>query len=61
MNLLDAPLDQGNSNERDEITAKWKDKPQDELLKAKVESDLYIKTLERQKDELRNEDRKSVV
>jgi len=55
MNLLDAPADQGNSNERDEITAKWKDKPQDELLKAKVESDLYIRTLERQKDELRND------
>lgn len=53
MNLLDAPLDQGNSNEREEILAKWKDKPAEEVLKAKVESDLYIKTLERQKDELR--------
>lgn len=39
--------------ERDEILNKWKDKPQEELLKAKVESDLYIKTLEKQKDELR--------
>ena len=55
MNLLDAPVDQGNSNERDEFTAKWKDKPHDELLKAKVDSDIYIKTLERQKDELRND------
>lgn len=38
---------------RDELTAKWKDKPAEELLKAKVEADLYIKTLEKQKDELR--------
>lgn len=39
--------------DRDEILNKWKDKPAEELLKAKVESDLYIKTLEKQKDELR--------
>jgi hypothetical protein len=40
---------------RAEIEAKWKDKPLDEVLKAKIESDLYIKTLERQKDELRTD------
>lgn len=40
---------------RDELTKKWKDKPLEELLKAKVESDLYVKTLERQKDELRED------
>lgn len=40
---------------RDEIANKWKDKPLEEVLKAKVDSDLYIKTLERQKDELRND------
>ncbi len=52
MNLLDGET---NTNERDEILAKWKDKPLEELLKAKVESDLYIKTLEKQKDELRDD------
>src|SRR5437868_7137835 len=52
MNLLTPPADQ-QVNERDELTAKWKDKPLEELLKAKVESDLYIKTLKKQKDELR--------
>jgi hypothetical protein len=53
MDLLD---NTGNDqNERDEILNKWKDKTPEELLKAKVESDLYIKTLERQKDEFRND------
>lgn len=42
-------------NLREELTNKWKDKPLEELLKAKVESDLYIKTLEKQKDELRSD------
>src|SRR5882762_396010 len=42
-------------NERDEIAAKWKDKPLEELLKAKIDSDLYIKTIERQKDEMRDD------
>lgn len=41
--------------EREELVNKWKDKSADELLAAKVESDLYIKTLERQKDELRED------
>lgn len=40
---------------RDELTAKWKDKSPEEVLKAKVEADLYIKTLEKQKDELRTD------
>ena len=53
MNLLDTPADQ--PDEREEILNKWKDKPLEEVLKAKIESDLYIKTLERQKDELRND------
>jgi len=52
MNLLDG-ADQ--PDERAEILNKWKDKPLEELLKAKVESDLYIKTLEKQKDELRDD------
>jgi hypothetical protein len=41
---------------RQEIEQKWKEKFPDapaELLEAKINSDLYIKTLERQKDELR--------
>lgn len=50
--LFDVPPTNDTSL-RDELTLKWKDKPADELLKAKVESDLYIKSLERQKDELR--------
>jgi len=52
-NIFDAPDPEAAA--RDEITSKWKDKPVEELLKAKVESDLYIKTLERQKDELRED------
>lgn len=44
-----------NDPMREELTAKWKDKPLEEVLKAKIESDLYIKTLERQKDELRTD------
>lgn len=41
-----------NSNDRDSIIAKWKDKPQEELLAAKAESDLYIKTLTARLDEV---------
>lgn len=40
------------------LTTKWKEKfPQadEELIRSKVDSDLYIKTLERQKDELRTD------
>lgn len=49
MNLLDGadqPVDA-----RDEILAKWKDKPIEEVLKAKVEADLHISNLEREKAE----------
>jgi hypothetical protein len=51
MNLLDA-LDPAASD-RDDLLSKWKDKPADEVLKAKVEADLHIKALEREKAELR--------
>jgi len=55
-NLFEAlPADPQDVSLREEITNKWKDKPIEELLKAKVESDLYIKSLERQKDELRDD------
>ena len=52
-NLFEAP-DQ-DASLREELLAKWKDKPLEDVLKAKVESDLYIKTLEKQKDELRKD------
>jgi hypothetical protein len=39
-------------DERSELLQKWSDKTKEELLEAKINSDLYIKTLERQKDEL---------
>lgn len=58
MTDLFTPPDQGDSILRTELTAKWKEKFPDappELLETKVESDLYIKTLERQKDEMRND------
>lgn len=41
--------------ERDALIAKWKDKPADEVLNAKVESDLYIKTLTARMDEVKND------
>lgn len=41
--------------DRAELLNKWKDKSAEELLKAKIDSDLYIRTLERQKDELRED------
>ncbi len=54
MNLLDgADQTPDTTNEREAIIQKWKDKPVEDLLNAKAESDLYVKTLERQKDELR--------
>src|SRR6185312_4472040 len=41
---------------RQQLTTKWKEKfptADDELIKSKVDSDIYVKMLERQKDELR--------
>lgn len=55
MNLLEAPVDHDETNLRDELTAKWADKSKEEILKAKVDSDIYIKSIERQKDELRTD------
>lgn len=47
-------LDQVNNDaDRDAIIAKWKDKPADELLNAKAESDLYIKSLTTRLDDLK--------
>lgn len=52
--LLD-PVIPDNTNERDELYAKWKDKPLEEVLKAKVESDLFIKTQNARLDDLRTD------
>lgn len=53
MNLLEG--DDQTPNEREEILLKWKDKSKEEILEAKAESDLYIKTILKQKDELRED------
>lgn len=57
MTDLFTPTDQVEPD-REALTAKWKEKFPEappELIETKVESDLYIKTLERQKDEMRND------
>jgi len=54
-------LDQSNQADKafeEQTRAKWKDKPLEEVLTAKVESDRYIRTLETQKDELRTDYKK---
>lgn len=54
--LLDGdPIIKTEAAERDAIIAKWKDKPADELLNAKAESDLYIKTLTARLDDLKKD------
>lgn len=55
--LLNDDTDHGA---RAEIEAKWKDKSKEELLAAKVESDLYVKTMERKSDQIM-EDYKRVL
>lgn len=49
------PEDNHASQTKEEIIAKWKDKPIDELLSAKAESDLYINTLTAKMDDLRKD------
>lgn len=44
-------VDQTES-QREEILNKWKDKPVEELLKAKVEADLFINNLTKRQDDL---------
>ncbi len=54
--MADSLLSPDNGDaEREAIIAKWKDKPQTELLEAKAESDLYIKTLTARLDDLKND------
>lgn len=40
---------------RESVIEKWKDKPHDELLAAKAESDLYIETMKARFDDLRKD------
>lgn len=53
MNLLDAG--DPSASAREELLNKWKDKSPEEVLKAKIEADIHIKTLEREKAELYGE------
>lgn len=55
MNLLDGTDQPSETNEREELLNKWKDKSKEELLEAKINSDLYIKTIERQKDDIKED------
>lgn len=40
------------ASEREELLNKWKDKSKEELLEAKINSDLFVKTLTRRQDEI---------
>jgi len=50
--MADSLIGDNQASERDALIAKWKDKSADEVLNAKVESDLYIKTLTSRFDDL---------
>jgi|SRR6201996_2070597 len=47
--------DNQSVEDRTSLLAKWKDKPAEEVLNAKVESDLYIKTLTARLDDLKKD------
>lgn len=51
MNLFDETPDLETSK-REELLNKWKDKTPEEVLKAKVEADLFIETLTKRQDEI---------
>src|SRR5258705_17604 len=55
--MADSLIDdnQNDTTDRAELEAKWKDKTPAEVLSAKVESDLYIKTLTSRLDDLRKD------
>lgn len=38
--------------EREEILSKWKDKSKEEILEAKINADLYVKTITKRQDEI---------
>lgn len=46
---------QASHEDRESLLNKWKDKPQEELLEAKVNSDLYVRTLTARLDDLRKD------
>lgn len=48
--LFEAP-ETNEVSEREEILNKWKDKSKEEILEAKINSDLFVKTLTRRQDE----------
>jgi hypothetical protein len=52
--LLDEPL-ADNTNERELLLNKWKDKSKEEILAAKIESDLFIKTQNARFDNIRED------
>jgi hypothetical protein len=56
--MADSLIDTNNvddTNARAELLAKWKDKTPEEVLNAKIESDLYIKTLTARTDQIRDD------
>lgn len=53
MNLFeDAPVDHNEASEREELLNKWKDKSKEEILEAKINSDLFVKTLTKRQDDI---------
>lgn len=51
--MADSLLDgQTPSLTKDDVIAKWKDKPQEDLLEAKAEADMYIETLKHRFDDI---------
>jgi len=52
MNLFEEPVDQNETSEREELLNKWKDKSKEELLEAKINSDLFVKTLTKRQDDI---------
>lgn len=50
-NLFEAP-ETTEASEREELLAKWKDKSKEELLEAKINSDLFVKTLTKRQDDI---------
>src|SRR6266478_6093176 len=47
--------DNQDSNDRDSLLNKWKDKTKEEILEAKINSDLFIKTKNAQFDDLKKD------
>ena len=50
----DPQVDQ-TKNDREELLSKWKDKSKEEILAAKIESDLFIKTQNARFDNIRDD------